>query len=1027
MTALVGIAQEQVVRDVAVSMDAWVNSAPQKAGINFGSKTEIRLKENSKIGYLQFDLTGIPAGVIKAELHFHSIDYTGNVAAHSVDDNEWDEYSLTWNNRPAYSVAATGIGAVTPGNYGFCDVTSLISGNGTYSFALLAQGGIKGDLSTREALNGAFLRITYSSSNVAPIAQADEYYVYSAEARTVKYGVLENDRDGNDDPLTAIMIDAPEHGTLTLNEDGTFVYQAEAGYEGLDRFTYVARDLHDAGGAGQTSADSAVTEVILDVRGSGFLMPLWKKNKLESDLGITLGRDEELDLLWALHPISDTSWKDAAEQRIETNRLAEKPVFIKDANGNSVEGAEVILRMKQRSDFRFGGVLDLKQFTGDNTDDGIHGDAYKARISTFFDAVGLNNGLKPKLAAGNEHLLPEFFDWAADINMPVRGHLLLWPGGTHMSDTVTAIVEQIEASEDDNEIATLKVQLKAAVDAEITSWAQKWDVYEWDVLNEILSNNRIQNILGDEEMLRWYQLADQHKVDDDARLLLNDFQIISGKNDNRLGQFKTKLDYLTSGGANLGAIGFQSRFGWKREDPEEILRRLNEFNSYDLPLVGTEFEVKSKDGVFYPDELVRARATAEVMTVYFSHPKVDGLFAWDYALDSERGLLDNTGRPKLNGLVWYYLNRIEFVSRSNQTSGSGGLVTHRGYKGDYELVIRVGDEEHRSVVTLNSEAAVEIMLPFQVAESVTLGNVGDAFAMSNQPDQSTGGWMKMESRDDPHGNFSKDSYVKFDLNGRVLAGDTATLRLYSKTEVTGLKIYSVSDATWDESTLTWTNKPTFGALLGTVNIAANSWAEVEVTLPPEQGVVSFGLRTPDDSLVVLGSKEGGQGAELKILEAHGDLDDDGVSDAFDPDDDNDLVPDSYEARHGLRPREFDALTSNKDSDGTPTALEYAMGLNPLSIDNGPFDISSDGPNISLTYMVRDGLNTLGAELRLRFSLNLEDWHVLTPANLAAQGVTLNSWGTTSLKDAEGNLTRHTINVTADGALFLMADYGPMRP
>lgn len=55
-------------------------------------------------------------------------------------------------------------------------------------------------------------------------------------------GVLANDQDPDGDALTARLVTAPQHGTLTLNADGTFTYTPQAGFHGTDSFTYKAND-----------------------------------------------------------------------------------------------------------------------------------------------------------------------------------------------------------------------------------------------------------------------------------------------------------------------------------------------------------------------------------------------------------------------------------------------------------------------------------------------------------------------------------------------------------------------------------------------------------------------------------------------------------------------------------------------------------------------------------------------------------------------------------------------------------------
>lgn len=56
-------------------------------------------------------------------------------------------------------------------------------------------------------------------------------------------GVLANDVDPEFDPLTAIKLTNPTHGTITqFNADGTFTYVPNTGFTGSDSFTYKVRD-----------------------------------------------------------------------------------------------------------------------------------------------------------------------------------------------------------------------------------------------------------------------------------------------------------------------------------------------------------------------------------------------------------------------------------------------------------------------------------------------------------------------------------------------------------------------------------------------------------------------------------------------------------------------------------------------------------------------------------------------------------------------------------------------------------------
>jgi ELWxxDGT repeat protein len=79
--------------------------------------------------------------------------------------------------------------------------------------------------------------------NARPVAQ-DNSYTFGAGVplAVAAPGVLTGASDVDGDPLTAVLATSPAHGTLTLNADGSFSYTPDAGFDGVDHFTYYAFD-----------------------------------------------------------------------------------------------------------------------------------------------------------------------------------------------------------------------------------------------------------------------------------------------------------------------------------------------------------------------------------------------------------------------------------------------------------------------------------------------------------------------------------------------------------------------------------------------------------------------------------------------------------------------------------------------------------------------------------------------------------------------------------------------------------------
>jgi len=87
------------------------------------------------------------------------------------------------------------------------------------------------------------LNLASGSSNTAPVAVADAYTTPANTKLTVAApGVLANDEDAEGDPLSAVKVTNPAHGTLALSTDGSFTYTPASGYVGGDSFTYKADD-----------------------------------------------------------------------------------------------------------------------------------------------------------------------------------------------------------------------------------------------------------------------------------------------------------------------------------------------------------------------------------------------------------------------------------------------------------------------------------------------------------------------------------------------------------------------------------------------------------------------------------------------------------------------------------------------------------------------------------------------------------------------------------------------------------------
>ncbi|MEG4535110.1 cadherin-like domain-containing protein [Microcoleus sp. D2_18a_D3] len=85
--------------------------------------------------------------------------------------------------------------------------------------------------------------MTVNVNNNPPVANSDSYTTaFNTSLNVTGLGVLINDTDPENDPLTAILVTNPATGSIALNANGSFTYTPNPGFAGTDSFTYKAND-----------------------------------------------------------------------------------------------------------------------------------------------------------------------------------------------------------------------------------------------------------------------------------------------------------------------------------------------------------------------------------------------------------------------------------------------------------------------------------------------------------------------------------------------------------------------------------------------------------------------------------------------------------------------------------------------------------------------------------------------------------------------------------------------------------------
>jgi GH35 family endo-1,4-beta-xylanase len=424
---------------------------------------------------------------------------------------------------------------------------------------------------------------------------------------------------------------------------------------------------------------------------------------------------------------SRESWRVEANRRIDKYRKADIKIKVIDASsGGAIEDAVVVFKLVKHK-FRFGCVINALKFRQNEK-------LYKkVFLDMGFNSSGFNNALKYRLWRGQQRHKPEeIIEWLHSKDVSVRGHCLIWPGmsknGSHIPKELLKLVEKCQKSES----LLLKKQVRERSFDIIKNWAKKWDVCEWDVINETRGNHLIEDLLGKEIEADWFRIAERYSKNHGIKLYLNENRVISdpGKKKRiitRVGKKKVvtykyedkvksknimlyyeNIKELLKNNAPINALGFQSRFQ-KILPPEIIYDRLSIFNEFEFPITATEFEMTSGIG----NELDKAIMTEKVMTIYFSHKLVDGIFVWTlFPNSTAKGneIVDAGGIPNLRGKTWLYLTKNRWNTHRAAATNSSGYAVIRGFKGKYEVKIKAGGKEKTITVNLDKDKEVVVQM-----------------------------------------------------------------------------------------------------------------------------------------------------------------------------------------------------------------------------------------------------------------------------------------------------------------------------
>jgi endo-1,4-beta-xylanase len=387
-------------------------------------------------------------------------------------------------------------------------------------------------------------------------------------------------------------------------------------------------------------------------------------------------------------------WREQANRRIEANRKADFTIVVSNKDGDAVEGAQIRAKMVRHA-FAFGAAIGATRLMGKGDD----AERYRKVVASRFNKVVLENDLKwdqwvqsKSNPPGSKYFYPQTLaalEWLKHKNILVRGHYLGW-----------GPVEQLDAYKKHQGGSAA---FRGALFNHIREKVSRVDdlVAEWDAVNHPIGwHDRLitlGSLFGPGIYADVFKLA--RELNPKARLYINEGSLLptARYNESVRDKYAQLIRFLLDNGAPLGGIGFMGHFDHdKLTPPSELIRILDRFSAFGLPLQITEFDIRfgerGKPYNFSEKELqLQADYTRDFMTAAFSHPAIEGIVMWGFweghHYNPSAALYRTDWSAKPNGKVWEDLVfRQWWTDVRGQTDRAGNFKT-RGFLGEYEITV----------------------------------------------------------------------------------------------------------------------------------------------------------------------------------------------------------------------------------------------------------------------------------------------------------------------------------------------------
>ncbi|MDZ7723302.1 MAG: endo-1,4-beta-xylanase [candidate division KSB1 bacterium] len=400
-----------------------------------------------------------------------------------------------------------------------------------------------------------------------------------------------------------------------------------------------------------------------------------------------------------------------ARERINKIRKAELGVRVFDADGNPLPDANVTVSMQKHA-FPFGCAISATNaFTPEGPDPDMQ--TYLEIFQENFNEAIIENGMKwtgMNNHDGSVNTLTRMktwqcISWLERNDIPLRGTNVLWPSWQWSPKYLHDLRLQPEI---------LKREIDRHVDEALNMY--RGHLIDWDFVNEPVHHRDFINIFGRDIMIDWYKRA--HELNPKTNMYVNQWAVL---NDVYHNGFKKWIRYLLAHPeTSLDGIGIQGHMTVEQCTDSTTLAavwsKLNEYAEFGLPIKITEYDVEGFRG-----EDLQAEALKNALTLFFSHPAVQGFTIWGFwdgrhwrnmpqfsfaGVNEKAGFWRQDWSEKPAAKTWQRLIFDEWWTQvSGQTDEDNGTFRTRGFLGDYQIMVVYNNNMQTTSLSLSHDGA----------------------------------------------------------------------------------------------------------------------------------------------------------------------------------------------------------------------------------------------------------------------------------------------------------------------------------